>query len=119
MARVSLLVSLIGLTCLVWLANIEHVFDSRGRQDKDHELDPLDGAIELLEKANAGLEPELLCAADARVRLDSYARAQKLVTFGIVALSRKIDDATQVARATGTSIGKAKETVATGKVMRA
>ncbi|MGH2790025.1 MAG: hypothetical protein ACRDJ0_03460 [Actinomycetota bacterium] len=77
----------------------------------------VDQANELLEKANAGLEPELLGAADARELLDSYARTQRLAAFGVAALARKLDDASEIARATGTSMGKAKEAVATGKVL--
>jgi HNH endonuclease len=78
----------------------------------------VDEAIELLEKANAGLEPELLESSHARKLLDRYAHARRLVDFGVAALARKVDDASQVAKATGTSMGSAKATVATGKVMR-
>ena len=53
----------------------------------------IDQAIELLEKANAGLEPELLSRDTARRLLASYARARRLVDFGIAGLSRKLDDA--------------------------
>ena len=80
-------------------------------------VDVLDRAIELLEKANANLEPELLGAADARKALRRYAHAEKLVAFGVAALARRIDDVEQVARATGTSAGKARSVVETGKVM--
>ena len=78
----------------------------------------IDQAIELLEKANAELEPELLSVAEARARLKVYARAQRLAGFGVAALSRKLDDACEIARVTGTSVGKARETVATGKTLR-
>jgi hypothetical protein len=81
-------------------------------------FDMVDEAIELLEKANAALEPELLQASDARELLDRYARARRLVDFGVAALSRKVGDVAQVARATGTSMGAAKATVATGRVLR-
>ncbi|MGH2700245.1 MAG: HNH endonuclease [Actinomycetota bacterium] len=77
----------------------------------------VDQANELLEKANAGLEPELLAAADARELLESYARTQRLAAFGVAALARKLDDATEIARATGSSSGKAKDTIATGKIL--
>jgi hypothetical protein len=76
-------------------------------------------AIESLEKANADLEPELLAAPDARKLLEAYARAEKLAAFGVAALARKLDDTSEIARVTGTSMGKAKETVATGKVLGA
>lgn len=77
----------------------------------------IDQAIELLEKANADLQPELLSAPVARRLLASYARARRLVDFGITGLSRKLDDASELARVTGTSMGKAKALVSTGKVL--
>ena len=79
----------------------------------------LDQAVELLEKSNAGLEPELLTAAVARELLAGYARIEKLAAFGIAALTRKVSDSDEVARATGTSAGKAEAVVTTGKVMAA
>jgi hypothetical protein len=81
--------------------------------------DTIDSAIGLLEKANADLEPELLLAADARDFLSGYARAEKLAAFGVAALTRKISDVSAVARATGTSAGKAEAVVRTGKAMAA
>ena len=77
----------------------------------------IDEATEMLEKANAGLDPELLPADEARKLLASYARARKLIDFGIAALSRKLDDAAELATVTGTSMGTAKTVVATGKVL--
>jgi hypothetical protein len=77
----------------------------------------IDQAVELAEKANADLQPELLDAALARDLLATYARLEKLAAFGIAALSRKIGDVSQIARATGTSMGKAKATVAAGKAL--
>ncbi|MGH2695099.1 MAG: hypothetical protein ACRDJJ_09850, partial [Actinomycetota bacterium] len=77
----------------------------------------VDEAVELLEKANADLEPELLGVPEARKRLKAYARAQRLAAFGVAALARKIDDASELARVTGTSLGRAKETVTTGKTL--
>jgi hypothetical protein len=82
------------------------------------EAELLEVAVEALEKANAGLEPELLAAPDARHLLGLYARAEKLCAFGKVALSRKLDDAAEVARITGTSMGRAKDAVTTGKALR-
>ena len=78
----------------------------------------MDEAIELLEKCNANLEPELLSAETASGALARYARAEKLVAFGKTMLSRKVDDAAEVARMTGTSIGRAKQTVETAKRLR-
>jgi hypothetical protein len=74
-------------------------------------------AVEFLEKAAADLEPELCSAAVARKRLATFAKAVKLAEFSVAALARKLDDVEIVARATGSSQGKAKATVATGKVM--
>jgi 5-methylcytosine-specific restriction endonuclease McrA len=77
----------------------------------------VDEAIELLEKANADLEPELLSASGARKLLGAYARAEKLAAFGVAAIARKLADASELARVTGTSVGKAKAVVETGKVL--
>ncbi|MGI8773771.1 MAG: HNH endonuclease [Actinomycetota bacterium] len=77
----------------------------------------VDQAIELLEKANAELEPELLDSASARAAIAAYARAEKLATFGVAALFRKVADSAKIAQITGSSIGKAKAVVQTGAVM--
>ncbi len=45
------------------------------------------------------------------------ARAKKLVAFAETMLARRIDDAASVARLTGTSVGKAKGVVETGKAL--
>jgi 5-methylcytosine-specific restriction endonuclease McrA len=77
----------------------------------------IDQAVELLEKANAGLHPELCDRENARRLLEAYARARRLVDFGIAAMSRKLDDAAEVARVTGTSMGTAKAVASTGKAL--
>ena len=82
------------------------------------QVDPLAEAIAWLEKANADLEPELLTSQAARNRLAAYARAEKLAAFGRTVISRKIDDADVLARATGTSVGKAKQVVETAKALK-
>ena len=79
------------------------------------EFSPIDEAVKWLEKANAELEPELLSADAARATLARYARAEKLVSYGLAALAPKIDDASELARVAGTSVGRAKQTVETGK----
>jgi hypothetical protein len=76
---------------------------------------PVKEAIELLEKANMSLQPDLLSVPQARSLLDAYARAQKLAAFGIAALAGRLDDASELARATGSSLGRARDTVATAK----
>jgi hypothetical protein len=78
-------------------------------------FEPLDEAAGLLQKANANLEPELLSAESAREALAGYARIKRLASYGETVLARKIDDAHELALVTGTSIGKARETVETGK----
>ncbi|HEX2235117.1 MAG TPA: HNH endonuclease signature motif containing protein [Actinomycetota bacterium] len=101
--------------------------------DRDHadeggeaveEPDPLVQAIalveranELVEKANADLEPELLQRQRARRLLESYSRTRRLADFGIASLARKLDDAAEVSRTTGTSLGGARAVVETGKTM--
>ncbi|MGH2702747.1 MAG: HNH endonuclease [Actinomycetota bacterium] len=81
------------------------------------EFSHADEAVAQLEKANANLEPELLSLAAARQQLETYARAQRLAAFGVAALARRIDDASEIARTTGSSTGRAKDTIATGKVL--
>ena len=75
----------------------------------------IDQAIELLEKANAELQPELLPLPLARKLLGAYARVEKLGGFGVAALSRKVNDASEVAKVTDTSMGRAKAVVSTAR----
>ena len=75
----------------------------------------IDQAVELLEKSNANLEPELLTSEGARELMAAYARAEKLAAYGVAALARKLDDPAELARLTGTPVGKAKAVVATGE----
>ena len=75
-------------------------------------------AVEILEKAIADLEPELLPVESARRLLDEYARADKLVSYAKAVLARRIDDAAAVARAMGTSMGVAKKTLETGAALK-
>ncbi|MDP9234682.1 MAG: HNH endonuclease, partial [Actinomycetota bacterium] len=83
------------------------------------DLSHVEQAVELLEKANAELQPELLPAAAADELLAAYARAEKLAGYGVAVLAAKRDDATRLARITGTSIGRAKAVVATGQALPA
>lgn len=77
----------------------------------------LEEIAQQLEKANADLEPEMMSHPDARDRLKLYARIRHLADFGVTALAGKLDDAATLAKTTGTSMGKAKEQVATGRVL--
>jgi hypothetical protein len=79
----------------------------------------IDQAIEFVEKANADLEVALLDRDTTRRLLAAYARARRVVDYGIVSLSRNLDDASEVSRVTGTSMGTAKAVVHTGKVLAA
>lgn len=72
--------------------------------------------IEMLEKANADLEPDLLTQREAERAFAIYDRAERLAAYGKAALARRLD-AAKVARASGTSIGKARAVVATGEAM--
>jgi hypothetical protein len=74
-------------------------------------------AVGWLEKANANLEPDLLTAEAARELLAEYARAKKLASFGEAVLARRVDDPSELARVTGTSMGKAKQTAETGAAL--
>jgi hypothetical protein len=74
-------------------------------------------AVEALERANADLDPDLLDAVLARRLMAAYARAGKLAAFGVAALSRKVCTASEIARVTGSSMGKAHEVVVRGKVL--
>ena len=88
------------------------------RQNEHMQVTHVDDAIASLEKANAELQPELLDAAGARKMLELYARAKKLASFGETVIARKVDDAALIARATGTSVGKAKQVVETCKALQ-
>jgi hypothetical protein len=82
------------------------------------ELEVLDELAELLEKVNADLEPELLTVEGAHAGLARYAHLERLASYGRTVLARKVADASEIARTTGTSIGRAKEAMETGKRLR-
>ena len=75
-------------------------------------------AIVWAEKGNAGLEPDLMTSEDARELQAEYARLKKLAAYGETMLARKLEDPEELARVTGTSVGKAKATVETAKVLK-
>jgi len=78
----------------------------------------MDEAVVWIEKSNADLEPDLMTAEEARDLLSTYARAKKLVEYGETVLARKMDNAEELARMAGTSVGKAKATVETAKGLK-
>ncbi|MFN2388325.1 MAG: HNH endonuclease [Actinomycetota bacterium] len=72
--------------------------------------------IEMLEKANADLEPGFMTQAEIERTFELYSRAERLAAYGKTMLARRMDEA-KVARLGGTSIGKAKAVVATGNTL--
>ena len=78
----------------------------------------IDEAIVWAEKSNADLEPDLMTAEDARYARARYSRLRKLAEYGETALARKVDDAEEIAKMSGTSEGKAKATVETAKALK-
>jgi 5-methylcytosine-specific restriction endonuclease McrA len=74
-------------------------------------------AVALLEEANSDLVPDALTEAESRELLAEYNRAQRLSSFGVATLARAEKDATALAQATGTSVGEAKATMETSKVL--
>ena len=78
----------------------------------------MDEAIKQIEKSNIDLEPEVLDAHAVRELLSRYAKAKKLVSYGETMLAAKLDDTAAVARATGSSLGKAKAAVDTGNSLK-
>jgi hypothetical protein len=72
-------------------------------------------AVRLLEKANAGLTPRLCTEADAEALLQWYARVERLAAYGKAVLSARIGDPTALSKASGTSIGKARQTIETAR----
>ncbi|MDQ3216681.1 MAG: hypothetical protein M3Q18_02275 [Actinomycetota bacterium] len=71
-----------------------------------------------LEKANSDLQAELLSVEQATELLAEYARTKKLASYGETVLARRIDDASKLARVTGTSMGRAKAAVDTGNALQ-
>lgn len=70
-----------------------------------------------LEKANLDLQPELLSADQVKEAFAEYAQLEKMAAYGKTALASRIDEAAEVARASGTSVGRAKATVDTAKAL--
>lgn len=75
-------------------------------------------AIDLLRAANCELEDERLEADEARGLMRDYGRAESLVAYGLTKLGATVRDAEAVAKATGTSVGKAKQRLATGEALQ-
>ena len=54
---------------------------------------------------------------EARERFALNARAEKLTAYGTTVLARRLDDASEVARTTGVSVGRAKAALNTGSAL--
>lgn len=72
-------------------------------------------ATDAIEKLDTVLAPQRRSRADARRMLRRYAHLKKLVCFGEAALSARLGDAVELARVTGTSVGRARQTLETGR----
>ncbi|MFN2544922.1 MAG: HNH endonuclease signature motif containing protein [Actinomycetota bacterium] len=78
----------------------------------------LRAAATLLEEANAELEPAALTSVEARGLLGMYTKVQRLGAFGVATLAQTAENATDLSRAAGTSVGEAKATMETGRVLQ-
>jgi hypothetical protein len=91
---------------------------SGSRHTGDMQKDFIDEAIVWAEKAAADLEPDLMTAEDARDRLARSSRLKKIASYCETVLARKVANAEELARTTGTSVGKAKATVETARALK-
>ena len=73
---------------------------------------------EQVDKLAVGSQPELLCVADARSAWATVARIESRLASIKAALAQRLDDAEALARASGTTVAKAKQTIETGKALR-
>ena len=76
-------------------------------------------ALALIERANARLRPGELTRPEARSLIDAYGRIVKLGALGLRVSRRASETRPAVARVSGTSMGKAREAVATGTTLQA
>ncbi|MDP2624024.1 MAG: HNH endonuclease signature motif containing protein [Actinomycetota bacterium] len=70
-------------------------------------------AVGFARKANQALSPRSCSDAEAREMLGRYAELEKLAAYGKAALAARLKDPGGLARASGTSMGKAREAVRT------
>jgi hypothetical protein len=76
-------------------------------------------AVGFARKANQALSPERCSDAEAREMLGRYAELEKLAAFGKTALASRLGDPGRLARASGTSMGKAREALKTAQAAEA
>jgi hypothetical protein len=79
------------------------------------EISVLEEAVGLLEKAAGELSPRLISKQRARAALGLVARAEKLLGFTKAALSARVGDPVDLARVSGTSVGRARQTIEIGR----
>jgi len=72
-------------------------------------------AVEFARKANRVLSPGRCSNAEAREMLGRYAELEKLAGYGKAALAARLKDPGGLARASGTSLGKAREALKTAE----
>ena len=72
-------------------------------------------AVEFATKANRVLSPDQWSDAEAREMLGHYALLEKLAAYGKTAAAARLNDAGGLARASGTSMGKAREALRTAE----
>jgi HNH endonuclease len=81
------------------------------------EFEPTEEAVAVLEKTVNELEADLLFPAEASRLLDLFVRAERIAGAGKALVARRIKDAKELARRTGTSVGKAREVLDLGSAM--
>ena len=80
-------------------------------------VDEIERAITELSVANSVLDADVTSSGDARRLMALYAKAERLASYGRAALARKIDDVKEISLVTGTSVGRAKDTLRTANVL--
>lgn len=75
----------------------------------------IDQAIECLEKVNNELTADSYALHAARSLQSKYARVVKLGAFGEVSLADRVGDPNELARVSGTSVGRARKTLDTSR----
>jgi hypothetical protein len=80
-------------------------------------LSALTEALRLLRLANTALAAEVWSSSEVRHRLACYVEAKKLAAFGEATLAARVGDADGLARLSGSSVGRARETIDTGRAM--
>jgi hypothetical protein len=80
-------------------------------------LSALTEALRLLRLANTALAAEVWSSSESRHRLACYVEARKLAAFGEATLAARVGDADGLARLSGSSVGRARETIDTGRAM--